>query len=433
MPLFKINFGRFAPIFKNASWLSIFELMRMAMPFIALPYLFGTVGAKNYGTVVFVQSIIACFALLINFGFDVSEVREVAVFRNDKKQLAQIVSSIIIIKTLLACISFMLLTCVLAVVPKLGALSTVFYFAFITCISDILLPVWYFQGKEEMKKLTVVKFFSITFYTVSIFVFIKKPEDYPYIALLQSCSMVLSATIACYFVFVKDKVRIQIPPPALLKEMLKKASPFFLSRASLTVNSYMAKIMSGFFLSETIVAAFDVAQKIISGGMMPVQMFNQALYPNMSKSQDKNMLRRGFGIVAVYTLCVSVGVFLLSDFVVPFLSHGEAHEAVIILRILCLYLFFSGFSVFMGTSSLVAFGHQKPFNVSVVWSTVVLTACYLLMIISDNNSIYLYAFALVAAECMVFGYRYYFCHKYGLLSFRKITPLLKNSYGVKGK
>jgi PST family polysaccharide transporter len=406
--------GGFATVLKNASWLSVFEIMRMVMPFIALPYLFGTIGGENYGKVIFVQSIIALFALLINFGLDTSAVRDVANFRHEKKQLDAIVSAIFLIKSFFAIISFALLTVFLSVVPKMGNLSIVYYFAFIACLSDIFLPVWYFQGKEEMRKLTIVRFFSISIYTISIFIFIRNIDDYPYMALLHSLSLVLSALIACYYVFIKDKTRFHIPEMAFIKKMFIEAIPFFMSRISLTVNTYMAKIMSGLFLSDTVVAAFDVAQKIINGGMMPMQMFNQALYPNMSKSQDKKMLQRGFRITAVITLCVSVCIFLIADFAVHALSKGYMPEAAGILRILCLYLLFSGFSLYMGTSSLVAFGYQKPFNVSVVWSTVVLIVCYAWMITTGNNSIYLYAMALVAAELMVCSYRFYFCRRYRL-------------------
>jgi len=425
MRFFKIDFGRFTTVVQNASWLSVFEIMRMAMPFIALPYLIRTVGVTNYGTVVFVQSIIAFFILLINYGFDTSAVRDVSIYRYDKKQLDKIVSAICIIKTLLTCVSFMLMLGLLAVIPKFCALSTVFYFAFLACISHILLPVWYFQGKEEMKKLAIVKFFSIASYTVSIFIFIRKADDYPYIALLQSIGFLLSGAISCYYVFGKDKISLHVPSIDFLKTIFRESSPFFLSRASLTVNTNMAKIMSGFLLSEQVVAAFDVAQKVINGGMIPVQMFNQALYPNMSKSQDKNMLRRGFGITAVLTLSVSVCIFLISDVVVRLLSVGQTPESIGILRIMCLCLFFAGFSVFMGTSTLVAFGYQKPFNVSVVWSTVVLLVCYSWMVLTGNNSIYMYAFALVAAELMIFLYRFYYCQRYGLLSWKDIFRGIK--------
>ena len=419
MKFIKINFGRFTPVIKNASYLSVFEIMRMVMPFIALPYLISTVGKDNYGTVVFVQSIIACFTLIINFGLDTSAVKDVAVHRDQKEQLDKIVSSVIIIKSLFLIISFLLLVGILLVVPKLGAISQIFYFAFIACFADIFIPVWYFQGKEEMKILTIIRFFSIAFYTVSIFIFVRVETDYPYIALLQSISLVLSSAVSCYFVFGKDKIHFSIPQTAFMTKMLKESSPFFLSRVSLAINGYMAKIMSYFFLSGAAVASFDVAQKIIAGGMMPMQMFNQALYPNISKSQDKQMLHRGFRIIACITVCITIIILFVSDFGIRLLSGGEIQEAGL-LRILCIYLFLAGFSVFMGTSTLVAFGYQKPFNMSVIWSTVVLIICYSLMIITGNSSIYLYALTLVAAECMVFGYRFYYCHKYGLLSLRNI-------------
>jgi len=420
MKFIKINFGRFTPVIKNASYLSVFEIMRMVMPFIALPYLISTVGGENYGTVIFVQSIIACFTLIINFGLDTSAVREVSIYRYEKEQLDKIVSSVIIIKTVLFFFSFLLLTILLIFIPQMAVLTRIFYFAFIACIADILLPVWYYQGKEEMKMLTIVRFLSIAFYTIAIFIFVRSEDDYPYIALLQSLGLVLSSLLSCYFVFVKDKIRFYFPPLIFMKRMFKESSPFFLSRVSLTVNTYMAKIMSYFFLSGTAVTSFDLAQKIINGGMVPMQMFNQALYPNLSKSQDKQMLHRSLRITACITSCVTIIIFLISDFAVDLLSGGEVPEAVGLLRILCLYLFLAGFSVFMGTSSLVAFGYQKPFNMSVIWSTVVLIICYSLMIITGNNSIYLYALALVAAECMVFGYRFYYCCKYRLFSLKDI-------------
>ena len=44
-------FGKYGLVLKNASYLTLFEVMRMVMPFIALPYLFGVVGEERYGTV----------------------------------------------------------------------------------------------------------------------------------------------------------------------------------------------------------------------------------------------------------------------------------------------------------------------------------------------------------------------------------------------
>jgi PST family polysaccharide transporter len=415
-----VSFGKHTPVVKNASYLTLFEILRMAMPFIALPYLMRTVGAENYGMVIFAQAIIACFIMVVNFGLDISAVKEVSIFRNDKQKLNEIVSSVLIIKTGLGLLSFVVLTLLILTVPALNQISALLYFSFLACVSDILLPVWYYQGKENMKLLTLVRFFSITFYTASIFVFIRSADDYLYIPLLQSLGLIFSAIVSCYFVFVRDKVRFYLPSSVVVKQKFRESAPFFLSRASLVINSYMAKIMSGSFLSWNDVAAFDIVQKIVNGGMIPMQMFNQALYPNLAKSQDKNMLRRSFGITAILSLVVALALFFLSGFATDILSAGKTPQAGSLMKIMCLIVFMSGLSIFLGASALVAFGHQRPFNLSVILSTVVLLICYALMILTHNSSIYLYALTLGLAELTVVGYRFYYCRKYGLVTLKNI-------------
>ena len=64
---------------------------------------------------------------------------------------------------------------------------------------------------------------------------------------------------------------------------------------------------------------------------------------------------------------------------------------------------------------LVAFGHQRPFNVSVICSTVALLICYSVMITLHLNSIYLYAGALILAEMVVLAYRAFAAHRYWLI------------------
>lgn len=66
-------------IVKNTGYLSIIEVIRMAMPFIALPYVLKTIGASNYGLAVFAQTIISYFSIFINFGLDVSAVKDVSI------------------------------------------------------------------------------------------------------------------------------------------------------------------------------------------------------------------------------------------------------------------------------------------------------------------------------------------------------------------
>ena len=88
------------------------------MPFVALPYLISTVGADKYGLVVFAQAIISYFIIFINFGLDVSAVKNVSINRSDNEKLSEVVSSVLIIKAFLFILSFLALGVLLLCVKQ---------------------------------------------------------------------------------------------------------------------------------------------------------------------------------------------------------------------------------------------------------------------------------------------------------------------------
>ena len=67
---------KYKVILSNTAYLSVLEILKMVMPFVALPYIIRTVGTGNYGIVVFAQTVICYFSVLVNFGLDVSAVKE---------------------------------------------------------------------------------------------------------------------------------------------------------------------------------------------------------------------------------------------------------------------------------------------------------------------------------------------------------------------
>ena len=101
--------NKYKVIVHNTTYLSVLEILKMVMPFVALPYLISTVGADKYGLVVFAQAIISYFIIFINFGLDVSAVKNVSINRSDNEKLSEVVSSVLIIKAFLFILSFLAL------------------------------------------------------------------------------------------------------------------------------------------------------------------------------------------------------------------------------------------------------------------------------------------------------------------------------------
>ena len=69
----------------NFSYLSILQIFTIVFPLLTYPYLLRVVGLELYGVLVFAQTIISYVSLVINFGFNMSGARNVAVYKEIRR------------------------------------------------------------------------------------------------------------------------------------------------------------------------------------------------------------------------------------------------------------------------------------------------------------------------------------------------------------
>ena len=408
-------------IVKNTGYLTFIECIRLILPFVALPYIIRTVGVERYGMVAFSYAIISYFSIFINFGLDISSVKEVAVLRDNKKQLNYLVTSVLSIKFVLLLISFAALLLGVTFIPVLSEYKTLLLFTFISCISEILFPIWYFQGIEKMKYISLISSSSILLYTISVFMFIHSQDDYVYVPLLQSLSRIAVGLFGFIFLIKVEGVRFHLPPLQRTIQVFKSAFPFFLSRVSVVYNSNLAKTISGLFLSMESVAAFDIAQKVSQFVLVPVSMLNRATYPHVSRTRNKAFITKYLYFSAVLGFVLSLVLFIASPILIRIFTSENVGEATNILRVLCLYTFSDTITMCLGTCTLVAFGFPKPFNESVVYSTIFLSLLYFLIYFFKLFNTSSFAFAVFLSSLFVLFYRLYYSMKYGIFQFTRTS------------
>ena len=293
--------------------------------------------------------------------------------------------------------------------------TNLFLLSFLSCLSEILFPVWFYQGVEKMKYITLIRFTSIFFYTVTVFIFIKNESDYLLIPLLQSLGWLLSGVISFFMLIRVEKMSLFVPTIESIRRYFKESVPFFVSRVSVVINASMAKTICGIFFSMHEVAVFDLAQKIAMTALVPLQMLNQALFPHIAKTLDRKFVNKCFRLILLATGCIIVIVYILAPFAVFVLSDGKLPESVDILHVFSLFIFSGGITSFTGSPVLVSFGYSKPFNRSVVLSTFVLIVIYMVLYFTNSFSIINFALALGFAEFVIAIYRLYYCNRYKLI------------------
>lgn len=407
-------------IVQNTGYLTIIECIHLILPFVALPYIIHTVGMNRYGMVAFSQTIISYFSIFINFGLDVSAVKDVAILKDNKKEINYLVSSVLTVKAVLFLLSFIILNLSFAFIPIMYEYKTLMLYAFLICLSELLFPVWYFQGIEKMKYITLVKSSSILLYTLSIFVFVHNQSDYEIIPLLLSLSFIVAGIIAFYCLIKIEGVKLCVPPLKQVVLVFKSAIPFFLSRVSVVYNSNLAKTISGLFLSMESVAAFDIAQKVSQFVLIPINMLHRATYPHIARTRNKLFITKYLSLCAFIGFVLSLGVFVMAPLLISFFTSENVVEATSILRILCLFTFSDTITIGLGACTLVAFGYPKPFNESVIYCTLFLSVIYFLIYYFGLFNTSSFAFAIFLASMFVLIYRLFFCIKYDIFQFRRI-------------
>lgn len=148
--------GRNKTILANFSYLSLLQVFAILFPLLTYPYLLRVIGLELYGVIIFAQSIINYVSLVINFGFNMSGARNVAIYKQDRARLSRIVTSIYWCKFILWLVCLVLYLSVISMVPFFEDHYWVYVLSFLLTFNELLLPIWFFQGIEKMKYITFV-------------------------------------------------------------------------------------------------------------------------------------------------------------------------------------------------------------------------------------------------------------------------------------
>ena len=263
---------------ENFSYLSALQIFNTILPLITYPYLIRVLGAELYGLVVFAQAIIAYFSIMINFGFNISATKEIAIHRENKVKLSEIVSSIFIIKISLFLLVAIILIGLILFVPEFHEHYLLYLFSLGLTVNEVIFPIWYFQGIEKMRYITYISIISRLVFTALIFFIIKQESDYILVPLFNTIGSVIGGLVALYFVFIKGQLKISLPDGKIVFGYFKSSTPFFLSRVSAVINIRTNALVIGYFLGYTEVSYYDLASKICQVFKIPFTLINQTIY-----------------------------------------------------------------------------------------------------------------------------------------------------------
>ena len=299
---------------KNFMSLTILQIANVLLPLITLPFLVRILGTEKFGLVIFAQSVAVFFNLLVEFGFNISATREVAVNRSNRSRLDEIFSGVLAIKGILLLLAFFLLALIVFLIPRLEQDWDVFLLSFGVVVGHALFPQWFFQGIQKMSVITIVHVLAKFIFTVLVLVVIRKEQDYLLVPLFSSIGYIVSGTLG--LIWSLRYVTTVTPSMQSIRLHFRESFQLFVSNLATSLYSYGNVLILGALTNNSVVGVYGAMEKLILAVKSMYTPFMQALFPyaaSRSKTQIRVQVRKLMGPLALLGLMVSIVLFLFAD------------------------------------------------------------------------------------------------------------------------
>ncbi|HTZ57742.1 MAG TPA: oligosaccharide flippase family protein [Acidobacteriaceae bacterium] len=313
-----------------------------ALPLLTFPYLARVLGPSGWGVVVFAQAIGVVIQTLVEYGFDISAMRETSRHREDPKRLSGLISGVLGAKSLLAVVGIAGAVLSRRFTHHIAPSPALFWASVIWGVCQGINMLWFFQGLERMQLASTLEIGGKVLATASIFLLVHHPDDGWKVMAAQCVGCVVSHGVTVILAY--REVGFQWPTFSSVWESLRLGGSMFVFRTVQGLFGSVNRLVLGYFAPVAALGEYAGAERItrvFQQGMWPV---NQALYPKLTQQTQKDPARaiRIVRLSVVFLGALGIVLGLAIYFGAPLLVHfvlGSAFkDSVPILRVFALWI-----------------------------------------------------------------------------------------------
>ncbi len=361
----------------NFASLVVLQGINYLVPLIVFPYLVRVLGIDGFGLYSFIFYVIWLGVVFSDYGFDLSATKQIALHNENRQKLDEIFSAVLIIKLTISMLFLGVLTLLIFIVERFSENALLYYLAFGFVIGQAIFPVWFYQGIEKMRYITIFNAISKFIFTLLIFLFVKSIDDLYLVFVFNALGSIFAGLIALYIAKKQFNITLKLQSFSTLMYYLKDGWYIFTSRIAVELYTSVNIIILGFFVNNTVLGYFSIVEKIIRALGNILEPLTRATYPYLNKVyQDskvafykKNMQLSMliFIIMAPLSYIVNVyGVEILSLISGDVPDSNMVHLLYIFSFLLVIYLYGSQF-----TNVLVTVGESKLLNKIVIVAVII--------------------------------------------------------------
>jgi PST family polysaccharide transporter len=355
-------------LLKNIFSLGVVQIANYILPLVSVPIIVRIIGPGNYGTINYYTSFVAYFVLLINYGFDYSGTRIIAVEKDNKEKRNEHYTKVLYAKCLLFLASLLIFTVATFYVAHSQDETKIAAYTFLITISWVLSPNWFYQGMQELTQVALFNFLSRMIFTILILVIVREKNDYIWQPLVLSLTQILIAVASLVYAIRKFNIALVKTSLHAVLKLLRDDRMIFFSMLATNLYTDTNIVILGLYESKEHVGYFTAAWKLLFVFLVVISFpIAQALFPYIANSFAKN-LEKGIGqikrilpAIIYLSLGTSVVLYLLAEPLIHGFYGRNFTPAITVFRILTLVPVLSFINSTLGLQTMVNLKMDKAY------------------------------------------------------------------------
>lgn len=368
----------------NFFYIGVMKFLNIGSKYILVGYLIRILGENGYGLLTWVDSIVQYFILVINFGFDLYAAKHIVENKENSKKLNEVISTIYYIKGLL------FVSCFLFLIPlsfnsQINEVLPFILLMLLMGIGEVLSPIWFFQGIEKMKPITIITFFSKLILILLTVFYIKGSGDIAFYILFLVVTNVIWGCLG--FLMMKKEIGFKFIKVSNveIKNYLKEGFLFFIGKFSTSLFNIGTLFLIGYLFSKEQVAGFDIAIKIIFVFIIPFEVLQQAIFPKVVRGMEKKTFQNITTATFLISLFTSIGLYFFSEKALTIFGGAEMLKYSYVLNLLLILIPIISLTIIVGNCFMIAKGLYKEYNLSLILSAI--TFLFMLFVLVITNKL----------------------------------------------
>ena len=344
----------------------VLQVANYLIPFLVLPIISRILGATLFGSVSYAQNIVSYLTLLVNFGFEYSATRQIALAGDDKETKRRIFWAVISAKGLLLLVSFAIMAVLPFFFDRMATDPLLYVYTAMINIGFVLFPTWYLQGEQQMDKMAWVNFFIKLLGAGLVLLLVREASAYRLYPLLLSTASILVGGGALIYVIRHFGIGSFECTRESMREVLSPSWPIFLNNLFGSLYTTVNMTMLGLYVTDTVVGYFSAAQKLIMALIMVVVLpVSISVFPEISKRFEASkegglaFLKRAMLYAGSAALVVSIGTYIIAPIAIRIVYGADFTAAVDILKWLAPIPFLVMVATLLTIQGLYGMGLQR--------------------------------------------------------------------------